>query len=63
MCVCVCVCRGVCVAGRGGVTSQIFVRGVPLIPLKYDPLYNSERTSFRPIFTTLTKFSIQIYIF
>ena len=38
--------------GGGGVTSQIFV-----------PLYNSERTSFRPIFIILTKFSIQIYIF
>ena len=46
-----------------GGTSQIFVRGVPLKPLKYDPFYNSERTSFRQVFISLTKYSIQIYIF
>ena len=50
--------------GRGGVTSQIFVRRMMSVkPLKYDPFYNSELTSFRPIFIILTKFSIQRYIF
>ena len=54
--------EGVCVGG--GDNFKIFVRGVQLKPLKYDdPFYNSKRTSFRPIFIILIKFSIQIYIF
>ena len=32
-------------------------------PLKYDPFYNSEKTSFRTTVKILTKFGIQIYIF
>ena len=50
--------------GGGGVGNfPNFGGGVPLKPLKYDPFYNSERTSFRPIFIILAKFSIHIYIF
>ena len=51
--------------GRGGgeVTFSIFVSGVPLKPLKYNPFYYSERTSFRTIFIILTTYSIQMYIF